>query len=154
MLWNKTASRTRWTIPQFALASAFLLASAVGCGAGKPNWEQVVPATGAVTFNGAPVEGALQVFTPQDKSVPAKVRPTATTESGGRFEIGTYDVADGIPQGDYDVTITWCPLVQHSEGASPGPNRLPVRYASAETSQLTVHINSEDTDLKTLALTP
>lgn len=145
----------RFTRPLVALAAAALLLAGVpGCGAGKPAWERVVTTTGSLTFNGKPIEGAVLVFTPKDESVPSKVRPMARTDASGHFEVGTYDIADGAPEGDYDVVVTWTPLVKHAGGASPGPNRLPVRYATNETSKLTVHVNSEDTELQPLVLTP
>ena len=133
--------------------AGLLLAGVTGCGAGKPAWEHVFTTTGSLTYDGKPIEGAVLVFTPKDESVPAKVRPMARTDASGHFEVGTYDIADGAPEGDYDVVVTWTPLVKHAGGASPGPNRLPPRYASNATSKLTVHVNSDDTQLETLALT-
>ncbi|MDB5339417.1 MAG: hypothetical protein JWN70_5036 [Planctomycetaceae bacterium] len=150
---NLAATRSTSHLVTFAVA-ALLLAAVPGCGAGKPAWEQVFPATGTLTYNGKPIEGAEVVLLPKDDEVPDRVRPSARTDASGRFELSTYDIADGAPEGDYDVAVTWRPLIKHSEGSSPGPNRLPARYASPTTSKLTVHVNSEDTDLKILALTP
>ena len=155
MLWKFNTNPVSSKSPALAIAGVALILTVVaGCGYDKPAWEQVVPATGSVKYRGAPIDGALLVFTPKDKSVPSKVRPIATTDAGGHFDIGTFDIDDGIPEGDYDVTVTWSPLVKHDGGASPGPNLLPVRYARPETSQLTVHIDSEETELKPLELTP
>ncbi len=151
-IWTRATSRSTKNFAVLAVAT-LLLAGVPGCGSGKPSWEHVFTTTGSLTFNGQPIEGAVLVFTPKDESIPSTVRPMARTDASGHFEVGTYDIADGAPEGDYDVVVTWTPLVKHAGGASPGPNRLPPRYASTATSKLTVHINSDDTQLETLALT-
>lgn len=125
-----------------------------GCGKSKPAWERVHAASGTLKFAGQPIEGAMLVFYPKDSSVPESVRPIGRTDASGNFDIGTYNVDDGIPEGDFDVTVTWNPLVDVGAGPSPGPNRLPVRYSNRATSQLVVHIDADEPDLKPIELTP
>lgn len=136
---------------------AYLLMWAVvicGCGSGKPAWERVHPISGTLRFGGQPIAGAMLVFYPKDPSVPESVRPIGKTDASGNFDIGTYSVDDGIPTGDFDVTVTWNPLVDVGAGPAPGPNQLPIRYSNRQTSQLTVSISSDDSELKTIELTP
>ncbi len=134
--------------------ASLLLVFAAGCGSGKPDWEKVFPASGTVKFGGQPIPGAMVILVPKDQDVPDKVRPTGIADSTGYFELGTYSEADGAPEGDYDVLVTWRPLVDNGGSMSPGPNRLPERYSKAETSQLSVHIDADETELKPIDLTP
>jgi hypothetical protein len=135
--------------------SALILTLSAGCGSSGPAaWEKVYPTSGKVRFNGQAVGGAIIVLFPKDKSVPSSVRPTATTEIDGSFELGTYGVDDGAPEGEYDVAITWRPLVKGEGGSSPGPNLLPVRYSAPDTSLLKMKVDPDGATPATLELTP
>lgn len=148
-------NRHRLSAPFCRLGSVLLLLVIVsGCGSGKPAWERVHPVSGTLKFGGQPIEGAMLVFYPKSASVPESVRPIGKTDASGNFDIGTYSVDDGIPEGDFDVTVTWNPLVDVGAGPSPGPNRLPVRYSNRQTSQLVVHISADESELKPIELTP
>ncbi|MDB5385241.1 MAG: hypothetical protein JWM11_887 [Planctomycetaceae bacterium] len=131
-----------------------LLVFASGCGRSSKPWERVYAASGKVKFAGYPLGGAQLTFFPRDKSIPATVRPTATTEIDGSFELGTYSVDDGAPAGEYDVVVTWSPLVNAGDSVTPGPNRLPVRYSSPESSQLKVKIDANESSIPALELAP
>jgi hypothetical protein len=134
-----------------AIAAA-LSVFAVGCGSATPSWKTVYPATGKLLFNGTPVAGAQITFTPKDSAVPASVRPSATTDAEGIFKLGTYSLADGAPAGDYHVAVVWHPLVDVGGGPTRGPNKLPERYARAETSLLSATVDSRTTELAPLNL--
>ncbi|MDB5385277.1 MAG: hypothetical protein JWM11_923 [Planctomycetaceae bacterium] len=132
-----------------------LLTLASGCGpSGAEPWKKVYPAAGKVRFGGQAIEGAVLILFPKDKSVPANVRPTGTTELDGSFELGTYSVDDGAPAGEYDVAISWRPLIKGEGTATPGPNRLPEHYGKPETSQLTIKIDEDTSTLPTIELKP
>jgi hypothetical protein len=131
-----------------------LLVFGSGCGKSSKPWEKVYAVSGKVKYAGYPLGGALLTFFPRDKSVPVTVRPTATTEIDGSFELGTYSVDDGAPAGDYDVAVTWRPLINSGESVTPGPNQLPVRYSVPESSQLTVKIDANESTIPALELAP
>jgi len=135
---------------------ALLLVLSSGCGGSRKPWENVYPAAGQVKFAGRPIGGAQLTFYPKDKSVPATIRPTATTEVDGSFEVGTFGTDDGAPAGEYDVTVTWRPLIGEGSALSPGPNQLPARYSNPESSQLKVVVErgADKTILPALELNP
>lgn len=81
----------------FVLGSSVL----IGCGGGSDRPE-MIPVSGTVTYNGAPVEGATVSF----GSAGAKNRsPSGVTDSSGKFKLTTFDTNDGASVGDYVVTI-------------------------------------------------
>jgi hypothetical protein len=74
-----------------------------GCGDGRPS---LVPATGQVLLNGAPLAGATVSFQPVDVAEGSFQRPSrATTDAEGRFSPTTYSPGDGIPVGKYRVAV-------------------------------------------------
>lgn len=138
--------------PFHLCVAGLLLTLATGCGSKAP-WEKVVPVSGTIKFKGQPIPGALVILVPKDKEVPDKIRPTGVADGSGDFELATYSEADGAPEGDYDVVVTWHPLVDNGGSPSRGPNQLPEKYSKVETSLLTVHIDAGETELKPIDLT-
>ena len=150
--WSDVLAQQTWS-PILLLVSVLILVltTLTGCGSGQPGQLKVYQATGSVKYQGQPIENALLFFRPKDKSIPDDVRPHALTDKGGHFDLGTYTDNDGAPAGEYDVIVTWRPLVDKE----PGPNQLPERYSKFETSQLIVQVKAEDlNDLQPLQLTP
>jgi hypothetical protein len=137
----------RWSL--VVLSAAILLA---GCGKAQEPWEKVYPATGIVKYQGKPLPGATITLIPEDTSFPKSVRPTAVTDADGEFEIGTYSTGDGAPAGNYKVLILHFPVEGPEENPHAGPNDLPEKYAKAETTDLTVTIEEEETVLRPLEL--
>ncbi len=132
-----------------------LLFATLWCGTGCRRalpWEKVHPATGVVQFEGQPIAGAQVTLVPKDPQFPDTIRPMAITAADGRFELGTFDKADGAPAGQYGVSIVWHPLVDKGSGPSRGDNALPAKYAQPSTSGLTVKIESAANQLPTLEL--
>lgn len=126
--------------------------SLVGCGKSKQPWEVANPAVGTIKFGGIPLAGAQITLVPEDKKIPDTVRPRAFTESDGSFELSTYGENDGAPKGKYKVLAMRFPVIGSKESPSQGPNDLPPKYASADTSDLTVEVLATDTNLKDLEL--
>lgn len=132
-----------------------------GCGDGRPS---LVPVSGKVTINGAPVEGALIGFEPD--GIDGYSRPSAaTTDSSGNFVVGTYDKADGMPAGKYKVTVVKkevmgkLPENINSEdmAANVQPLRyqwtVPRKYSTSADSGLTVEVTSAGMTPAEIALT-
>lgn len=115
-----------------------------GCGGAKP-WDKVYPAQGVVTHKGKPVKDAELAFFPIDPEVPEQVRPWAKTNENGEFRLSTYDRDDGAPAGSYKVTIVHHEIVISGGSMGTKPNDLPAKYASKETTDLTVEIEPQDT---------
>ena len=71
------------------------------------------------------------VFHPA-KPLPAGVgKPRATVQADGTFKLGTYDGADGAPEGDYKVTVEWW---LSPGGDEPATSRLNPRYGKPDSS--------------------
>jgi len=117
-----------------------VMAVGIGCSRSQAPWEIVHPASGTVTFGGKAIVGAQVTLCPLDSTFPEAVRPTAVTQADGKFQLSTYKAGDGAPSGDYKVTVIWHPLVDGEGGAVRGANALPVRYATPESSDLSVNI--------------
>lgn len=91
----------------------------------------VYPVRGQVFVNGQPAEGALVIFHPEyDPNDPDHPRPRAYVRIDGSFELGTYEIGDGAPAGNYIVTVVWAP------GESEG-DRLRGLYADPASPRLT-----------------
>jgi hypothetical protein len=56
---------------------------------------------------GEPAAGALIVFHPRGNDNANAVRPSATVDENGVFELTSFKAKDGAPAGDYDVAISW-----------------------------------------------
>ena len=121
-----------------------------GCGDGRPS---LVPVSGKVTLNGAPVDGALVGFEPD--GIDGYSRPSiATTDSSGNFVVGTYDKADGMPAGKYKVSVLKKDVIgklpenfnSEDTAANVQPVRyqwtVPRKYATSIDSGLTVEVTS------------
>jgi hypothetical protein len=100
--------------------------------------KNVHPARGTVFLDGVPVGGAYVVLQtrPGGKSVP---RADALTEADGSFVLNTYQAGDGAAEGEYAVTVVLRQPFVDAAG-KPGPNRLPERYAKADTTPLSVEV--------------
>ncbi len=114
-----------------------------GC-SGKGDREPVYPVQGRVLYDGKPVPNALVVFHPVGKKGKDAPRPRAQAGPDGTFKLTTYDADDGAPVGEYTVTVEWwlsTATRKSVEGeSSPPVNRLPARYARAQTSGLRVRV--------------
>jgi hypothetical protein len=127
------------------------IAMLAGCGKGNGRGP-LYPAEGQVLLNRRPLGGAIVVLYPQgvadEKAVPSR----AQTGPDGKFHVGTFDVADGVPAGQYAVTVIHYPMRQNNGGWTSGANDLPQKYASPKTTDLRVKIGDGTKTLPTLVL--
>jgi len=99
----------------------------------------VYPASGTLTVEGEPAYGAYVTFHPVDDVGMTKGnRPFTRVSEDGTFTVTTYDTGDGLPKGNYNVTVTW---PEDPEARGPSPDRLNGRYADPESSGLGVTID-------------
>ncbi len=61
------------------------------------------PVTGKVTYNGAPVPGAVVTFSPNKSGVPGA---SGITDNQGTYILTTYDAGDGAVEGEYKVMVS------------------------------------------------
>jgi hypothetical protein len=138
--------------PALALSWALL---ATGCGdQDAPYQFEVHPVSGTVKHQGKPLGGAIVRFHPKDPAlvtVPEgregpPVMLTTTTNPDGTFTMSTYLADDGIPAGDYNVTVVIGPEGESSVENGDGPLRTPTRsvpgkrYRDPATSPLTARV--------------
>ena len=115
---------------------------------------KVVPSGGVVSYRSQPVEGATVTFmNPQ-----TNVCGTGTTDAQGKFQLTTYEHADGVTPGPQKVAIRKVqvinkgkPGVDYSTSVEPAPPPeirwlLPERYSDFDNSGLTVEVTGNGTN--------
>jgi hypothetical protein len=98
---------------------------------GVPTGSQkaTTPVKGTVFLDGCPLPGAQVVFYDMaDPKKPAR-RADGVADVDASFVMSTYSAFDGVPPGDYVVTIT-----------APAPLKVPERYTKVLTSDLKVTV--------------
>src|SRR5262249_40445806 len=84
-----------------------------------------------VLYDDKPVPNAVVVFHSDSATTKKYSRVSdGMTESDGSCMMSTYNPFDGVPAGDYTVTVTWQEPRYDATGR-PMPNKLPPRYANA-----------------------
>ncbi len=145
---NGSTRRLKPGRDRFGLLSLFvLIISLVGCG--DDDRPELFPLTGTVAVNGQPAHGAI-VTLHSEKSQPLGTpKPFGRADAEGRFQLTTFETSDGVPAGDYRVTVIW---PENPQARGPSPDRLSGRYASQESSPLTVAVSEGMTELPALEL--
>lgn len=90
------------------------------------------------------------MLTPVDGTVPADIRPRATVERDGSFELSTFGEFDGAPTGRYAVTIVWPSDSLKQDDDNVGPDRLRNKYKNPAKSAWKIEIKNGPNDLRTL----
>ncbi|MBU6308328.1 MAG: hypothetical protein KJS77_01125 [Planctomycetes bacterium] len=147
-----------------AVVACVAVVAVVGCGSDRL---ATVPAQGTVRVDGKPVAGVQVVLHPINAGDTRleKLRPTARTGSDGSFVIGTYEMADGAPVGEYVVTAEWFaggPEKATSTSDDPEAaaaanatevDRLGGRFANPETSPLKASVGRMSSSIAPFDLT-
>lgn len=127
------------------LAVVVLVALVAGCGG---DGVRLYPVTGQVTVDGAPPDGLVLLFHPQQgEGQPA----SASTDERGAFR-AVFNGDPGMPAGRYTVTAVWPDPAKARKaggmGQSPdAPDLLNGRYVRAAQSKLEVEIDTKATVL-------
>jgi hypothetical protein len=129
---------------------------AVGCFGEerKPlNAKVVIPVSGVVLVDGAPVAGIRMKFHAATQDPRNATLSMATTDDEGGFKAWTYRVDDGVPPGDY--TVTFDDQSQTQPHMRSSPDRFKGKYSDPNTSKfkLTVPENGEPIDMGEIKLT-
>ena len=114
--------------------------------------KETFPVKGEVYVDGQPA-GDLAVRCVGLKEVDATTPRSATyTKSDGKFEIATYERADGVPEGEYVLTFQWGKrnlMTMNYEG-----DKLKGRYSDPKRSQVRFKVEKgKPVDLKRIELT-
>jgi hypothetical protein len=129
--------------PTIAMATALVML--IGCGDGRLRRS---PVSGRVMVDGKPAGGAIVVLHPVAGSVgpeAEKIRPTGTCDRDGKFVLGTWELADGVPAGRWKATVQWFTAAGAADGADPETahaetDRLGGAYGDPEATSLTVEV--------------
>ena len=114
---------------------------------------ELQPTSGQVFFEGQKAFGALVTLHPiGDQPRLKEIRPTGYVQPDGQVNFSTFESEDGVPEGEYIVTVRWNKLVKNGEEVMPGPNILPERYQSPTTSDLKVKISAGQSEMSPLHL--
>jgi hypothetical protein len=119
---------------------------AAGCGEKKrPGELPVYPVTGRVTFKGQPMAFAVVTFWRADQPFAQALKSRATADKEGNFTLTTYDLNDGMPEGEY-AAVLYVPLKEPEpyelEPPNP-PDRLKHAYIDPAKSKLRYTIRPE-----------
>ena len=107
--------------------------------------KKLLPVTGKLTSDGKPVAGATVSFS-QFVKLPTEryaVVADAFTEADGTFVPSTYAAFDGMPAGEYIVTIVHTGKYRDTE-EKPVKSLLPEKYIAPKTSPLKVTIQEDE----------
>lgn len=126
---SPAALRRGHALRAIALAALFGVGGMGGCGKEKIETHAV---SGSVAFQGKAPSGAVVTFHPKG-TWPHPALPVGTVADDGSFRVGTFDISDGAPSGEYAVTVQWFPV---AADGSVGRNAIPERYASRDTTPL------------------
>lgn len=86
-----------------AFSIALLSCLLCGCGGPKPT---LVPVTGKVTKDGQPVTAGTIYLHAASAGAYEKDSPSSLLQVDGSFAIKTFPFGDGVPPGDYKVTLS------------------------------------------------
>ncbi|NLF70533.1 MAG: carboxypeptidase regulatory-like domain-containing protein [Candidatus Anammoximicrobium sp.] len=134
----------------------------VGCGT-RSGIEGTIGASGTVTYQGQPVEGATVVFSPEGPGRAA----SGLTDANGRFELTTLMASDGVLAGKYQVAVSKTETVgamseeeslayAEKHGKPPKVTTrelLPEKYKNLATSNLTAEVTADGENDFTFSLT-
>jgi hypothetical protein len=96
------------------------------------------PVVAKVTFEGKPIPGAFVALRGTADS-PRQPYADGYVEADGTLRLSTYTAYDGVPAGDYAITVE-LRKPQFTPDGKRGPNLLPARYAQPKTSKLTYSV--------------
>jgi hypothetical protein len=149
---RQIAAASRGASSKGLAAVAALALFVSGCGQEDGNRVPVYHTTGKISFEGYIPDGALVVLHPKDSSSPEALRPTARVQPDGSFTVTTYETGDGAPPGQYVVTVSWSQLVQSGGDYLPGPELIPPKYLSPQTSDVQVSVAEGSNELSPIVL--
>lgn len=126
-----------------------LLIGLGGCRpAPPPSGPTPLPVTGTILVDGKPAAGVTVRFVAVD--APGALPPAFVTGSDGRFTAAAPGSDVGVAAGTYRLVVYW--LATPPGGGMP-VDRLFGRYADPDRSSLTVTIDPNTRDIRTLSLT-
>jgi len=125
----------RINLSKLVALAALLAGPCWGCGSSSGTPVTLIPVKGKVTYKGQPVTKGVIQFEPDGYGRPA----TGQLQSDGTFELSTLKPGDGVVAGKHRISIT-------ELDKSLAKDRALRKYASPNTSRLTVEVSPEKTE--------
>jgi hypothetical protein len=118
-----------------------------GCGDDQPNTIRV---STKVLVNQQPAEGAQVTLHPVEADWKSKFphRPFGIVKSDGTIEFSTFQPNDGVPEGEYVVTLNWASEKNRDNDRLGGAHQNPTR-----TNPIKVKVDSKDPELQPIEVT-
>jgi hypothetical protein len=128
-----------------------ITATVAGCSRG-PERLTLVEVSGKLLVNGKPAPGAVVCYHPQAPITGGNAVPFGIVDQQGRYQPGTYVAADGLPVGQYDVTVIW-PTALIVDGVEvPSDDRFRGQHSNRARAVQSVTITAETSELPTIEL--
>lgn len=117
--------------------------------------DPIFKVTGKLLIDGQPqAQVAVTCNRPKDDPPPegtsAPIVPSGLTDAQGKFSIGTYESADGVPNGTYVLTFAWGQVDMIS--GRYGGDRLKGKYKDPQKSEFQATVNGKPVDLGVIEL--
>lgn len=148
--------RERNYVKRLQTATVLLTAMLMsGCGEapGDAPKTELHPVMGIVSVDGKPAKGVHVVLHPVNNSSPAAVTPNGITDETGVFKVTTYAVADGAPEGRYQLSFSWPEATAPGAGDSDDfVEKLPEQYQFAASSGIELDVNANTNEMPVLDL--
>ena len=152
MSWGERSLQRGSTRAALLLSTVWAAFAAAGCSKDDGRIP-VYPVKGKVSVLGQVPEGALVVLYPTPGATNLEIRPSGKVKQDGSFELTTYEADDGAPVGDYTATIQWNKLVKRGPDTVAGPNAVPPKFGSPDTSPWKIKVGAAPTDLTEFSVT-
>lgn len=139
---------TRSTTFTVCIAFAIAVMAVSGCGRGERRVPVFKTSGSVVRADGSAVPNALVVL---HVNGPASMvpKPRGTTDEQGRFQLTTYEVDDGAPEGQFTITVEqWI----RDDPNLPPSNHLVATLAKPESSGLQVTISQGANEIPPLTV--
>lgn len=124
---------------------ALLMIVSIGCSNDKRL--KVYPVEGTVLLDGQPLANALVVLHPLTPKNAEHQPSTAQTDASGKFKATTYVSNDGVPDGEYAVTVAAYELIPEGSGFVPGGNILAPELASKTSTNVKVQVAASSSNV-------
>jgi hypothetical protein len=129
------------------LSALCLAALCVLPGCARSGRKPVFPVRGQVFVDGKPAAEAFVYFHPEDPADPGPGFAFGQVDQAGAFAMSTYVSGDGVPAGDYIITIEWRQRSGLLKDNFEGPDRLKGRYADRKTSTFRFRVEKKPNEV-------
>lgn len=119
----------------------------IGCSQAKgPARIKTTPVSGVIHVDDQPAVSVMVECHPKSPDSPIKFPVMTMTDAEGKFTLGMYEAADGLPEGKYVLVFRW------EEFGLPPKDRLKGAYANPAQSKHEITVGEKPQDLGTIQL--